>query len=150
VVSAPKIPTSYTITMSPQPMLVGATVNAGSDNIRIREIAPITIQPVTMTTTSTVGMNTTSRIEPMEVSLRVKEIPSVRVHMPMHYQLGFSVLGMEVLSLSLCGESMVITEPYQPNECELCRPARGRLQTNDRIQGEMDSLVREATLAEEA
>jgi hypothetical protein len=135
--------------MAPQPMLVGATVNAGSDNIRIREIAPITLQPVTLTTNSTVGMNTTSRVEPLDVSLRVKEIPSIRVHMPMNYQLGLSVLGMEVLSLSLCGESMVITEPYQPNECEICRPVRGGLQTNDRIQAETESLVREAMRAGE-
>ena len=147
--SGPKIPSSYTITMAPQPMLVGATVNAGSDNIRIREIAPIVIQPVTMTTTSAVNMTSASRVDLGDINLRVKEIPSVRVHMPMNYQLGFSVLGMEILSLSLCGESMVITEPYRPNECEICRPVRGEIEGNDRIRDEMDSLVREATLAEE-
>ena len=96
---------------------------------------------MTMTTTSAVNMTSASRVDLGDINLRVKEIPSVRVHMPMNYQLGFSVLGMEILSLSLCGESMVITEPYRPNECEICRPARVEIQGNDRIRDEAARAV---------
>ena len=79
--SGPKIPSSYTITMAPQPMLVGATVNAGSDNIRIREIAPIVIQPVTMTTTSAVNMTSASRVDLGDINLRVTEVLTILIRM---------------------------------------------------------------------
>jgi hypothetical protein len=124
--SVPSIPSAYTITMAPQPLQVGATVNAGMDDIRIREIAPITLSTTsTVSTRST--MDTTSRVEMGDIRIRIVEIPRVRVHMPMHYDFGISLLGMELLSFSLCGESMVITEPYRPNECELCLPAQREL-----------------------
>jgi hypothetical protein len=118
-VSVPSIPNAYTITMAPQPLQVGATVNAGMDDIRIREIAPVTL-------TSDSRVTTRSRIEMADIGIRIKEMPSMRVHMPMHYDFGVSLLGMELLTFSLCGEGMVITEPYEPNECEVCGPARHR------------------------
>jgi hypothetical protein len=39
-------------------------------------------------------------------------------------------MGMELLSIRLCGEAQIITEPYKPNPCERCGsqgylPARG-------------------------
>lgn len=57
-------------------------------------------------------------IKPVDFSLRVKEIPSVRVHLPLDYRLGLSVLGLDLLCLRLCGQGQVITEPYVPNPCE--------------------------------
>ena len=57
-------------------------------------------------------------IKPIDFSLRVKEIPSVRVHLPLDYRLGLSVLGLDLLCLRLCGQGQVITEPYVPNPCE--------------------------------
>jgi hypothetical protein len=51
-----------------------------------------------------------------DLNLRIKEIPSIR--------LGFSVFGVELAALHLCGEAQVITEPYVPNPCERCGPAR--------------------------
>lgn len=62
------------------------------------------------------------KIEPMDISFRLKEIPSVRAHVPMNYCLGLSLLGIELANLRLCGESQVITEPYKPNPCEVCGP----------------------------
>ena len=60
------------------------------------------------------------KIEPMDVSVRLKEIPSVRAHLPMNYCVGLSLLGFELANIRLCGESQVITEPYKPNPCEIC------------------------------
>jgi len=60
-------------------------------------------------------------IKPLDVSLRLKEIPSIRGHLPADFCVGFSLLGIEIAQVRLCGEAQVITEPYQPNPCEVCR-----------------------------
>ena len=59
-------------------------------------------------------------VEPLDVSVRLKEIPSIRTHIPALFTLGLSVLGYELLCAKLCGEAQVITEPYTPNPCEHC------------------------------
>lgn len=60
-----------------------------------------------------------------DLNLRIREIPSVRAHIPANFRLGFSVLGVELAALHLCGEAQVITEPFVPNPCERCgAPAR--------------------------
>lgn len=61
---------------------------------------------------------------PIETSLSIREIPSVRTHLPVNYCVGLSVFGMEIAALRLCGEGMVITEPYRPNPCEVCGDPR--------------------------
>jgi hypothetical protein len=67
---------------------------------------PITIEPLT--------------INPVDVSVRLKEIPSIRSHIPANFAIGLSVLGYDIACVRLCGEAMVITEPYVPNPCEHC------------------------------
>lgn len=64
------------------------------------------------------------KIEPMDVSLRLKEIPSIRAHVPANYCVGLAVLGIELVNVRLCGESQLITEPYHPNPCEVCGQPR--------------------------
>lgn len=59
-----------------------------------------------------------------DLNLRIREIPSIRAHVPANFRLGFSVLGLELGALHLCGEAQVITEPYVPNPCERCGPPR--------------------------
>jgi hypothetical protein len=59
-----------------------------------------------------------------DLNLRIKEIPSIRAHVPADFRLGFSVLGVELAALHLCGEAQVITEPYVPNPCERCGAPR--------------------------
>jgi len=59
-------------------------------------------------------------IRPMDVSVRLKEIPSTRSHLPANYTVGVSVLGLQLFAIRLCGEAQVITEPYRPNPCEQC------------------------------
>ena len=59
-------------------------------------------------------------INPLEVSVRLKEIPSIRAHIPANFAIGLSVLGYDLACVRLCGEAQVITEPYEPNPCEHC------------------------------
>lgn len=59
-------------------------------------------------------------IGPIQSSLAITEIPSVRTHLPVNYCVGFSVFGVELAAVRLCGEGLVITEPYRPNPCEVC------------------------------
>jgi hypothetical protein len=59
-------------------------------------------------------------VDPVEI--RLTEFPSIRGHLPADFCVGLSVLGMELLTLRLCGEAQIITEPYRPNPCEVCGP----------------------------
>jgi hypothetical protein len=59
-------------------------------------------------------------LKPVDLSLRLKEIPSIRAHLPADFRVGLSLLGIELLTVRLCGQAMAITEPYKPNPCEVC------------------------------
>jgi hypothetical protein len=61
-------------------------------------------------------------IQPLTLNLAIKEIPSMRTHLPADFQVGFSLLGMELFCIRLCGEAQMINEPYHPNPCERCEP----------------------------
>lgn len=93
-------------------------------DMRITDIGPV--GPVTLAgipSNYTVGITSLP-----DVNLRIREIPSFRAHIPANFRLGFSVLGVELAALNLCGEAQVITEPFVPNPCERCggaaRPAQ--------------------------
>ncbi len=58
--------------------------------------------------------------DPIDSNIAIKEIPSVRAHLPVNYCVGFSWLGFEFAAIRLCGEGMIITEPFDPNPCEVC------------------------------
>jgi hypothetical protein len=103
------IPTSYTIATSVAPL----TLNLG----------PIEFRPI--------------ELRPIDFSLRIKEIPSVRAHLPLDYRVGLTLLGAEVLCVRLCGQGQVITEPYVANPCE----ARGGLQREPGL-AQLDEIVR--------
>lgn len=55
-----------------------------------------------------------------DLNLRIREIPQIRAHVPANFRLGFSVLGVELAAIDLCGEAQIITEPYVANPCERC------------------------------
>ena len=59
-------------------------------------------------------------VDPVDISLRLKEVPSVRTHLPVDFRIGLAILGIDLLSLRLCGEAQMITEPFRPNPCEVC------------------------------
>jgi len=92
------LPSTYTIDISNIPK-----IEIAPDPITLN---PITLEPIT--------------IEPLDISVSIKEIPSIRAHIPALFTLGFSVLGYELFCARLCGEAQVITEPYHPNPCEHC------------------------------
>jgi len=89
-------------------------------DLRITEIGPV--GPVTL---AGIPDHYTVAISSLpDVNLRIKEIPSVRAHIPANFSLGLSVLGVSLAALHLCGEAQVITEPYVPNPCERCGSPR--------------------------
>ena len=122
------IPNSYTVTLAPQPLQTGVTVSGvGLNDIHIKEIPHITLDPVTLNANIAVTEIPHITLDPvtLNANIAITEIPSLRVHMPARFDFGISLLGLEVLTFSLCGEAMIITEPYVPNECEICgRPRR--------------------------
>jgi hypothetical protein len=110
-----KIPSAYTITLAG-----GADLDL--DNVRIKEIPVIRLDT---------AIKEVPKIE-LDLGLddvRIRELPKIdadigikptRVHMPMHTQLCVSVLGIKLLKISVCGENMMITEPYRPRQTERC------------------------------
>lgn len=62
-------------------------------------------------------------INPLTLSLKITEIPSIRAHVPANFVAGFSLFGFQLAAIQLCGEAQVITEPYVPNLCEPCGAA---------------------------
>jgi len=66
------------------------------------------------------------KLEPVELNLAIKELPSTRTHMPANFSVGLMVMGTELLCIRLCGESQIITEPYRPNPCEVCSEIESR------------------------
>jgi hypothetical protein len=91
------IPSSYTINIPSIPK-----ISVGLD--------PITVQPLT--------------IRPLDLTVRIREFPSIRAHLPANFTLGFGLLGYELICVRLCGEAQIITEPYDPNPCEDCEEER--------------------------
>jgi hypothetical protein len=97
------IPDTYTIRVP----TIGK-VSVGVDPLD----STVTLKPVRVT------------LDPIETRISITAIPSVRAHLPVNYSVCFSVLGVELAAIRLCGEGMVITEPYRPNPCEVCGPDR--------------------------
>ena len=110
------IPSAYTIT------LAGAA-DLDLDNVRIKEIPVIRLETSIKEipkVTMDLGLD----------NVRIRELPKIdadigikptRVHMPMHTQVCLSIFGINLLKLSLCGENMMITEPYVPRHTERCQ-----------------------------
>ncbi len=90
-------------------------IGLGLDNIQINYLAPIEIKPIDI------------KIEPLKVDLGLDNmgltlgVRPTRVHFPINYHMCFSLFGKEIMKLGMCGESMVIIEPYSPHQTETCR-----------------------------
>jgi hypothetical protein len=61
------------------------------------------------------------KLEPVDFTLRLRELPAIRAHLPLDYRVGLTLLGAEVMCVRLCGQGQVITEPYVANPCEAQR-----------------------------
>jgi hypothetical protein len=97
------IPSSYGIDLTHIPK-----IQIGLDPLTI---SPLTINPLTINPLT---------VNPLDVSVRIKEFPSIRGHVPADFTVGLSILGFQLMCLRLCGEAQIITEPYHPNPCERC------------------------------
>lgn len=115
--SAPKIRDTYTI--NPAMALSGGL---DLDNIRIKEIAPISLAS-TSTLTSDSKLTSTSKADMGLDDIRSKELPRIdlhvetamkptRIHFPVNLRFGLRTLGIELPAFCVCGESMVVIEDY--------------------------------------
>lgn len=75
-------------------------------------VDPVTLNPVRAAIT----------LAPVDLTVRVDRLPDVRAHLPADFELGFCVLGMNVMAIRLRGEAQMITEPYVPGPCEVPGP----------------------------
>lgn len=107
-------------------------------DLRIRELPRIEIG-VTEIPEVQIGITRIPKIklgvDPVDLSIRLKEIPSIRMHLPAQFRVGMSLLGRELMAISLCGEAQVITEDYVPNPCEDCSPG------NEKAEAENLSVI---------
>jgi len=112
---------SGTVTVAGIPQPFAATVTGIPDTFHINieklpkiqlGVDPVTINPVTL------------HLDPVDLNMRIKELPNMRAHLPADFTVGLSLLGIELLAVRLCGEAQLITEPYVPNPCEDCGPDR--------------------------
>lgn len=104
------------------PQLNSAIKEIPQINSAIKEIAPLELKPVSLAIT---------QLPTIKLDLAVKELPKIdmdiglkptRVSMPMNTHVCLKVLGIKLMDLSLCGENMVILEPYVPRQAEIgCR-----------------------------
>jgi hypothetical protein len=97
---------SYGVTALPQ-------INIAVEQLPVLRLSVDNLPPVRFT------------VDPIEI--RLTEIPSVRTHLPADFAVNFSILGIDLGSIRLCGEAQIITEPYRPNPCETCGPALNRV-----------------------
>jgi hypothetical protein len=112
------------------------TVHVADVDVDVIDLPPVdvaSLPDLTITEIGAVGPVTLAGIpdrytvaisELPDLNLRIREIPNIRAHVPANFRLGFSILGVELGALHLCGEAQVITEPYEPNPCERCGAPR--------------------------
>jgi hypothetical protein len=63
-------------------------------------------------------------INPLDLNLSIKQIPNIRGHLPADFCVTLALAGFDLLSIRLCGEAQIITEPFVPNPCETCLDLR--------------------------
>ncbi len=101
------------------------TINMGDINSRVKELPDINMRVKelpTITLDTNVAVKELPQINSkMDLNIALKEIPDTRVHLPADFCLGLSVLGVQLVSLSLCGEAQVIIEKNVPHRLELCK-----------------------------
>lgn len=123
--SAPKIPNPWTINTT---TTVGGSLDAGLDDIRIKEIGPVALIS-TSTLNSDSKLTSDSKVDLGLDDIRIKELPRIdlqfsmkptRVHFPVNLHFGLSSFGVPLLTFSICGETMAIVEDYVPHKTEIC------------------------------
>jgi hypothetical protein len=119
--STPGLPNPWTVNSH-----VSGALDLILDDIRIKELPVIDLKSAL---TSDSRVTSDSKVDMGLDNIRIKELPRIelefgmkptRVHMPTHYKFCLALLGFEVFQVALCGESMVIIEPYFPHRTESC------------------------------
>ncbi len=117
------IPTNFTIAGIPTNFTLDVThlpkIQLGVD--------ALTINPLTL--------------NPVDVTVRLREFPSIRGHLPANFTIGLSVLGFPLVCIRLCGEAQIITEPYVPNPCERCDEVK-HIRPQPPVVGPVDNVPR--------
>jgi hypothetical protein len=124
------IPTSYDVALDSMPPVSVASVGP---------VGPVSISGIPDTfhidvdklPAIHIGVDTLPKIQlgvdPVELGVSIKEIPSIRGHLPADFTVGFSMMGIELFAIRLCGEAQMITEPFHANPCEHCGQVHQRL-----------------------
>lgn len=129
-----KIPKNYTLTLEggvdldldnirvkefpANKLQTDSNVDMGLDDIRIKEFPA---NPIKSEADIDMGLNDIhiKELPRLEMDTQVSVKPT-RIHLPMNYTLNFGVLNMNLFSMSLCGEGMVVIEDYQKHRTEKC------------------------------
>lgn len=123
------IPKAYDITLHG-----GADMDL--DNIHIKEMPQINmavkeVPQVNLAIKELPALNiAVTQLPTIKLEMAIKELPTIkldadvgikptRVSMPMNTHVCLKLLGIKLLDLSLCGENMVIIEPYVPRRAEI-------------------------------
>ncbi|MFT3953407.1 MAG: hypothetical protein QM722_03080 [Piscinibacter sp.] len=123
------IPKAYDITLHG-----GADMDL--DNIHIKEMPQINmavkeVPQVNLAIKELPALNiAVTQLPTIKLEMAVKELPTIkldadvgikptRVSMPMNTHVCLKLLGLKLIDLSLCGENMVIIEPYVPRRAEI-------------------------------
>ena len=120
----PSIPSDYTFQFGGT---AGPTiqVDTGLDNIEVKSLPRFEISVKELPTiNASVGSTLAiTEVPPItsNVNIAVTDIPQQRVHYPAHYNMCFSLFGVEIWSVSLCGEAQAINEKYVPRRTEECK-----------------------------
>ena len=119
----------------PQPFVINSSLNGALDldldEVRIKEIPTIHMEstlkgdpknPITMNSNNKVdlGLDNIQITKLPQINLQISSKPT-RVHFPLNYKLSFGSFGMELFSMNVCGEGMVIIEDYIPHDTEKCK-----------------------------
>ena len=102
------------VTVAGIPNEFGITIHEPIPKIQMG-IDPVTLNPLN----ATITLNPVT-LNPVNLNLAVTELPETRAHLPADFTVGLSLLGMDLLTVRLCGEAQMISEAYKAGPCERC------------------------------
>ena len=124
--SSVNIPDHYTFDL-------GGTVDVGVTELPQINIGITQLPQIDIGITELPTINTSSSLaitQLPEIKFAVTELPPIhlivgirptRIHLPTTMKFAVCAFGIEVLSFSTCGESMIVIEDYHPHAREQCR-----------------------------
>ena len=124
------IPTHYTIDSN-----IDGSMDMGLDDIRIKELPKIQLSSDSKLTSdsklsSDSKLTSDSKVDMGLDDIRIRELPKIqieasmkptRIHFPVNMKFGLCAMGTELVSFTICGESMTVIEDYTPHHTEQCR-----------------------------